>query len=167
MWQHFEIYSAHSPFCSNLVYIGTLSWDWWYWSLLYLVTVAVILGFPHFDSRRVYLFVVWCLFLCYNLANCTNCMLSFIFMVPLSICISLNFACILQPFLSISVPFQMEVELDKEVMALSENHPYIAMVVGGASLQAFLTAEHHVLEPLKKRHNNPWFQFTLPLTVVP
>ena len=44
----------------------------------------------------------------------------------------------------------MDADLDKEVMNLRENHPYIALVIGGASLQTFLTAERQILEPLKK-----------------
>ena len=44
----------------------------------------------------------------------------------------------------------MEADLDKEVTNLRENHPYIALVIGGASLQTFLTAERQILEPLKK-----------------
>ena len=35
-------------------------------------------------------------------------------------------------------------------MTLNENHPYIGLVVGGALFQTFLTAECHILEPLKQ-----------------
>ena len=44
----------------------------------------------------------------------------------------------------------MEADLDKEVMTLTENHSYTALVVGGTLLQIILTAECRILEPLKK-----------------
>ena len=78
-------------------------------------------------------------------------MLALIFMVALPVCISLNFC--LHPstiFFSISI-LQMEAELDKEVVALSENHPYIAMVVGGASLHASISYGRKSLSRVVKK----------------
>ena len=44
----------------------------------------------------------------------------------------------------------MDVDLDKEVMAIAENHPYLALVVGGPSAEVFFVVERCVFESLSK-----------------
>lgn len=44
-----------------------------------------------------------------------------------------------------SIFFQMICDLDKEVMNVKENHPYIAAVINGSAIQLFLVAERCVL----------------------
>ena len=43
----------------------------------------------------------------------------------------------------------MDVDLDK-VMELPENHPYLAVVMGGPCVEVFFIAERNVFESLKK-----------------
>ena len=47
----------------------------------------------------------------------------------------------------------MDVDLDKEVMAIAENHPYLALVVGGPSAEVFFVVERCVFESLSKVSN--------------
>ena len=44
----------------------------------------------------------------------------------------------------------MDQNLDDAVMSLTDNHPYIAMVIGGSSAQLFLVAERCVLEAIEE-----------------
>lgn len=41
---------------------------------------------------------------------------------------------------------QMDNNLDESAMAVSENHPYLGIVLGGTSLQVFVIVERCVLE---------------------
>ena len=43
----------------------------------------------------------------------------------------------------------MEHNLDEEAMTLSENHPYMGVVIGGTSLQVFVIVERTVLETVE------------------
>ena len=40
----------------------------------------------------------------------------------------------------------MDQNLDEAAMALSENHPYVGLVMGGDTLEAYMVVERHVLE---------------------
>ena len=44
----------------------------------------------------------------------------------------------------------MDQNLEDAVMSLTDNHPYIAMVIGGYSVQLFLVAERCVLEAIEE-----------------
>ena len=81
-------------------------------------------------------------------AHCTHYTSVFLLIIALPTCISLNFC--LHPSIPSFLHLCSLSDLDKEVMTLKENHPYIALVVGVASLQTFLTAQRRILEPLKK-----------------
>ena len=43
----------------------------------------------------------------------------------------------------------MDQNLDETAMALSENHPYLGLVLGGTSLELYLIVERHVLEAVE------------------
>ena len=44
----------------------------------------------------------------------------------------------------------MDVDLDKEVMSMEVNHPYLALVLGGQSGEVYLVAERIIFESLRK-----------------
>ena len=44
----------------------------------------------------------------------------------------------------------MDADLDKEVMGVRENHPYLAIIIGGPSMEVYLVVECIVFKSLSK-----------------